>query len=197
MATRSPKSDAELEEGVGGLLHLAVEVGVGQAARVAGLPDPVVGHLVAEAGLDVSVEAVLRDVELAVLEPAGEGQIQARVFVKGRCQRSFWRARSAQKASKSASALAYRSGPALALAVKAGSGGNVRPSAMRFSISWSRLGAARRSACSVPRGDVRARGAQAPAPRPSARRLDPRRIRRASRAAQAGGSSSDGRGRGR
>ena len=59
MATRSPVADAELEQGVGGLLDLALEVGVGDRPGVARLADPVVGDLVAEAALDVAVDAVV------------------------------------------------------------------------------------------------------------------------------------------
>ena len=44
-------------------------------AGVARLALPVVGHLVAPAGLDVAVEAVVGHVELAADEPLGEGQV--------------------------------------------------------------------------------------------------------------------------
>ena len=64
--------DAQLEQGVGGLRDLALEVGVGDRPGVARLADPVVGDLVAEAVRDVPVDAVVGDVELAADEPLGE-----------------------------------------------------------------------------------------------------------------------------
>ena len=67
--------DAELDQRVGGLLDLALEVGVGDRPGVAGLADPVVGDLVAEPALDVPVDAVVGDVELAADEPLGERQV--------------------------------------------------------------------------------------------------------------------------
>ena len=67
--------DAELEQRVGRLADLALEVGVGDRPGVAGLADPVVGDLVAEAALDVPVDAVVGDVELAADEPLGERQV--------------------------------------------------------------------------------------------------------------------------
>ncbi len=51
--------------------------------RVAGLADPVVGDLVAEAALDVAVDAVVGDVELAADEPLGERQVP----LEGRVER--------------------------------------------------------------------------------------------------------------
>ena len=77
--------DPELEQGVGGLLDLAMEVRVGDRPGVAGLADPVVGDLAAEPVLDVPVDAVVRDVELAADEPAGERQLplERRVEVLG------------------------------------------------------------------------------------------------------------------
>ena len=67
--------DAELEERVGGLADLALEVGEGQRPGVARFADPVVGDLVAQAALDVPVDAVVGDVELAAGEPLGERQV--------------------------------------------------------------------------------------------------------------------------
>ena len=67
--------DAEPLEDVGEPLHVAVQVGVGDRAGVAGLALPVVGDLVAVAGLDVAVDGVVTDVELAADEPLGEGQL--------------------------------------------------------------------------------------------------------------------------
>ena len=51
------------------------QLGVGDRAGVAGLALPVVGDLVAVAGLDVAVEAVVGDVERAADEPLGEGKL--------------------------------------------------------------------------------------------------------------------------
>ena len=67
--------DAELLEGVGRLADLALEVAERQRSGVAWLADPVVGRLVAEAPLDVSIDAVVADVELAAGEPLRERQI--------------------------------------------------------------------------------------------------------------------------
>ena len=75
MATRSPGPDAELLERVGRLADLALEVAEGERPGVARLADPVVGDLVAEAALDVPVDAVVGDVELAAGEPLGERQV--------------------------------------------------------------------------------------------------------------------------
>ena len=136
MATRSPVVDAELEEGVGGLADLALEVREGDRPRVAGLADPVVGDLVAQAALDVAVDAVVGDVELAAGEPLRERQVPLEGRVEG--VDPIDRARGpgvAQNASKSASASAYRSAVALACATNSADGGNVRTSARRFSIS--------------------------------------------------------------
>ena len=66
---------AEARQRVGEPAHLVVEVGVGDRAGVARLALPVVGDLVAPAGLDVAVEAVVADVERAADEPPGEGQV--------------------------------------------------------------------------------------------------------------------------
>ena len=67
--------DAELLERVGRLADLALEVAEGQRPGVARLADPVVGDLVAEAALDVPVDAVVGDVELAAGEPLRERQV--------------------------------------------------------------------------------------------------------------------------
>ena len=75
--------DAELLQRVGGLADLAQQVGVGERPRVAGLADPVVGDLVAAAGLDVPVEAVVGDVQLAADEPLRERQVP----LEGRVER--------------------------------------------------------------------------------------------------------------
>ena len=53
-------------------LHVAVQVGVGDVALLALLAAPVERHLVALAGLHVAVQAVVRDVQLPVLEPLVE-----------------------------------------------------------------------------------------------------------------------------
>lgn len=67
--------DAQLGQGVGGLGDLVLELGVGDRATVAGLALEVDGDAVAVAGLDVPVHAVVRDVQLAVREPLGEGRV--------------------------------------------------------------------------------------------------------------------------
>ena len=66
------------------------------------------------------------------------GRSHSRVVWKSSTQSIRSRASRAQNASWSASASAYRSAVALAWAVNAGSGGNVRSSARRFSISGER-----------------------------------------------------------
>src|SRR4029078_7202651 len=69
------------------------------------------------------------------------GRSQSTVFVNGSLQVTVSRAIFAQKASGSRFASSYSDAWALAWAVNAGSGGKVRPSARRFSISgrWSTL----------------------------------------------------------
>jgi hypothetical protein len=52
-------ADAEVRQRIGGLLHLAVQVGIGDGARVAGFADEVDGHLVAAPRRDVPVQAVV------------------------------------------------------------------------------------------------------------------------------------------
>ncbi len=67
---------AEALEHVRGALDLVGELGVGDVAAVAGLALEVDGDPVAEAGLDVAVEAVDGDVELAVVEPLRERRVR-------------------------------------------------------------------------------------------------------------------------
>ena len=62
-------------EGVGRLLDLGQQVGVGDRPHVARFADPVVGDLVPEARLDVPVDAVVGHVELAADEPLGEREV--------------------------------------------------------------------------------------------------------------------------
>ena len=75
--------DAQLLERVGRLADLALEVAEGQRPGVARLADPVVGDLVAEAALDVAVDAVVADVQLAAGEPLGERELP----LEGRLER--------------------------------------------------------------------------------------------------------------
>jgi hypothetical protein len=67
--------NAEALERVGEALHLVEQVGVGDGAGVARLALPVERDLVAPARLDVAVEAVVGDVQLAADEPLGERQL--------------------------------------------------------------------------------------------------------------------------
>ena len=68
--------DAEVGQGVGGLADLVLELGVGDVTGVVlGLADPVEGDLVAVAGLDVPVDAVVRRVDGAAHEPLREGRV--------------------------------------------------------------------------------------------------------------------------
>ncbi len=76
-------ADAQRVEGAGRLLDLAVQVRIGDRPGVARLADPVVGDLAAEAVLDVPVDAVVADVQLAAVEPAREREIP----VQGRIER--------------------------------------------------------------------------------------------------------------
>ena len=128
--------DAQLEQGVGGLADLALEVGVGDRPGVARLADPVVRDLVAEAALDVPVDAVVGDVELAADEPLGERQVP----LEGRVERLD--PVDALAGERRPEGLVVGLGLARTgrpsrwpAAVNAGSGGKVRPSARRFSIS--------------------------------------------------------------
>ncbi len=59
-------------QGVGELAHLFVQVPIGDVAGVAGLAHPVIGDLVA-LRVEVTIEAVVGEVELAVGEPLVEG----------------------------------------------------------------------------------------------------------------------------
>ena len=73
---------AEVGQRVGGAAHLVLEFGVGDRAGVVHrLTDPVDRHAVAVAGLDVAVDAVVRDVELAADEPLGERGIRPVEYV--------------------------------------------------------------------------------------------------------------------
>ena len=67
---------AERRQRVGELLDVAVQVGVGDVELFALLTAPVVGHAVAVAGLDVPVDAVVGDVELAADEPLRERRVR-------------------------------------------------------------------------------------------------------------------------
>ena len=67
--------DAELGEGVGRLLDLSGQLGVSESAGVTRLALEVVGDPVAEAGLDVPVQAVVRGVERAVGVPGRERRV--------------------------------------------------------------------------------------------------------------------------
>jgi hypothetical protein len=69
-------ADAEAGEHVRRPLHLAGELGVGDAAAVARLALPVDRHAVADASRDVAVEAVLGHVEAAIAEPARERRVR-------------------------------------------------------------------------------------------------------------------------
>ena len=75
MLTRSPACDAEPLQHVGEALDLGEQVGVRDRAGVARLTLEVDGDLVAPAGGDVAVEAVVGDVELAADEPLGVRQV--------------------------------------------------------------------------------------------------------------------------
>ena len=85
-------------EDVGELADLGQQLGVGDRDRVARLALPVVGDLVTPAGLDVAVEAVGGDVELAADEPLGEREVpfegRLEVLVPGD-ELPAWRAQKA------------------------------------------------------------------------------------------------------
>src|SRR5207247_299761 len=63
--------DAQALEDVGELADLAVQILVGEGTRVARLALPENGGLGAARPVEVAVEAVVTDVELAAVEPAG------------------------------------------------------------------------------------------------------------------------------
>ena len=68
--------DTELGQRVGRLADLVLELGVGDRARVVlGLADPVDRDPVAQAVVDVPVDAVVRRVEPAAHEPLGERRV--------------------------------------------------------------------------------------------------------------------------
>ena len=68
--------DAVVLQGVGQPLDVAQEVGVGDVALLALLAAPVEGDAVAVARLDVAVEAVVGDVQLAADEPLRERRVR-------------------------------------------------------------------------------------------------------------------------
>ena len=71
-----PLADAELLEHVRHPDDLRLQLGVGERAPLAlGLALPVIGHPLAEPRLDVPVDAVVRDVELAAQVPLRIGQL--------------------------------------------------------------------------------------------------------------------------
>ena len=78
MPTTSPFSTPRSLQRVGQPLGVAQQVGVGDVALLALLAAPVEGDAVPGAGLDVAVEAVVRDVQLAALEPLVEGRVRSR-----------------------------------------------------------------------------------------------------------------------
>ena len=68
-------ANAERLERIRRLLHLAVEVVVGEGAPITRLTDPVNGDLLAEPRGDVAIDAVLRNVQPPVREPLREGEV--------------------------------------------------------------------------------------------------------------------------
>ena len=135
MATRSPFRTPSSLSALAASVHLGLEVAVGERPGVAGLADPVVGDLVAEAALDMPVDAVVGDVELPAEEPLRERQVPFEGLSNGVNQLIRSRACFAQNASKSASPRRTGRPVALAWAENSADGGNVRASARRFSIS--------------------------------------------------------------
>ena len=67
--------DPELRQGVGEPGHLLVELPVREGPGIARLADPVVGHLVAD-GVEMAVEAVVRDIQGAIGEPLEERRLR-------------------------------------------------------------------------------------------------------------------------
>ena len=74
---------AERLQRVRGLLHLAQQVVVGNGAAVTWLADPVEGHLIATTGGNVAIDAVLRNVELTVIEPLRKWELPLQRFREG------------------------------------------------------------------------------------------------------------------
>jgi hypothetical protein len=75
---------AEFAQRIGGLCDHLLQLRVGDGSRFAlGVTDPVVGDLVALAGLDVTIDAVVRRVERAVGEPRGVGQVPLQTLARG------------------------------------------------------------------------------------------------------------------
>ena len=128
--------DAELAQRVGRPADLGQEIAIGDRPRVARLADPVVGDLVAEPALHVAIDAVVGDVELAPVEPAGEREIPV--------ERPLERLRTSSAARAPASPRTPRSPPPPRRTGRRSrwpgrrtpaDGGKVRASARRFSIS--------------------------------------------------------------
>ncbi|OPZ56373.1 MAG: hypothetical protein BWY91_00422 [bacterium ADurb.BinA028] len=69
-------AQAEVDQRVGGLLHLTVQVGIRDVAGVPGLSDPVQRDLVPAPLLDVAVHAVVCRVELTIGEPLRERRVR-------------------------------------------------------------------------------------------------------------------------
>jgi hypothetical protein len=80
---RRPLGDPQLLEGVGEANGVALQLRVGDRARVARLALPVVGDAVAESRLDVPVDAVVRDVEPPAQVPLGIGRLPLENFCEG------------------------------------------------------------------------------------------------------------------
>ena len=75
--------DSQAAQDVGEPGHLDEELCVADGPRVARLPFPVVGDLVASARGHMAVQAVVRDVERPAIEPAGERQVPFQYGVPG------------------------------------------------------------------------------------------------------------------
>ena len=98
------RADPAVLQRVGEPLDVAVQVGVRDVALLALLAAPVERHAIAVAGLDVAVDAVVGDVELAADEPLGERRVRpVEHLVPRSCQCSA-SACSAQNPSGSPSA---------------------------------------------------------------------------------------------
>jgi hypothetical protein len=69
-------ADAQFDEGVGGARDLVLELGIGDRAAVAGLALEMDGDPVAMAGLDMTIDAVVRHIQPAVGEPLGERRVR-------------------------------------------------------------------------------------------------------------------------